>query len=141
VKAEPIKEVQDLEKKARTDAETETRLWDAACKLNTVAGYEKYLKEMVTGEYKEEAGVLIHQLVLEQKEDEQEAAAWKKAKTEHTLPSYQAYLQAYPNRNYKSLALTAIGEFEALQKKSNGKKKLNARKKKDSTSNGKKSNE
>ena len=116
VKVEPIKEVQDPEKKVKTDAETESRLWDAACKLNTVAGYERYLKEMVTGEYKEEAGVLIHQLVLEQKEDEQEAAAWKKAKTEHSLQSYQDYLKAYPNRNYKSLALTAIGEFEALQK-------------------------
>jgi hypothetical protein len=106
----------DTEKKAKDDAASESRLWDTACKLNTIAGYEKYLKDMVTGEFKAEAQLLIHQLTLEQKEDEQEASAWKKAKAEHTLQAYQQYLQAYPDRNYKSLALAAIVELEAIQK-------------------------
>lgn len=106
----------DPAKKAKEDAEKESRLWDIACKLNSVAGYEKYLSDSVTGEYKAEANLLIHQLTLEQQEDERETSAWKKTKADNTLQAYRDYLKAYPDRNYKSLALAAIAEFEAAQK-------------------------
>ena len=103
-------------KKGKENEALESRLWDNACKLNTIAGYEKYLGETATGEYKAEAQLLIHQLTLELKEDEQEATVWKKAKADNTLQAYQEYLKTYPDRNYKSLALAAITELEAIHK-------------------------
>lgn len=115
-KHEVSQPVIDPQAKAKTDAESESKLWDNACKLNTIAGYERYLKDMVTGEFQAEARLLIHQLALEQREDELEGTAWKKAKADNNLQSYQAYLKAYPDRNYKSLALAAIAELEAIQK-------------------------
>jgi len=104
------------EKKAKEEAERESRMWDIACKLNTIAAYEKYLKDMVTGEFNAEAKLLINQLILEQKEDELEASNWKRAKTEHSIQAYREYLKSYPDRNYKTLALAAIAELEAVQK-------------------------
>jgi hypothetical protein len=106
----------DPAKKAREEAEHESRLWDTACKLNSVASYEKYLKDSVTGEYTAEAKLLIHQLTLEQQEDERETSVWKKTKADNTLQGYRDYLKAYPDRNYKTLAMAAIAEFEAAQK-------------------------
>jgi hypothetical protein len=106
----------DPAKKARENAELESRLWDTACKLNSIASYEKYLKDSVTGEYKAEAQLLIHQLTLEQQEDERETSAWKKTKADNTLQAYRDYLKTYPDRNYKSLAMAAIAEFEAAQR-------------------------
>jgi len=124
-RAETFQSPSDPAKKAIQDEAQESRLWDTACKLNTIAGYEKYLKEMVTGEFKAEAQLLIHQLTLEQKEDEQEGIIWKKAKADHTLQAYQDYLKAYPDRNYKTLALAAMAELEAIQKEEQ--RKLDAR--------------
>ena len=98
------------------DAEQESRLWNAACKLNTIAGYEKYLSETTTGEFSAEAKIHIAQLTEELKEDELEATVWKKAKSDHTLEGYRSYLKAYPDRNYKSLAQAAIAELEAKEK-------------------------
>lgn len=104
------------ERKESVEKEKESKIWDEACKLNTIAGYEHYLRNMVTGEFKAEAQILINQLRQEQKEDEQEAAAWKKAKADHTLSAYKDYLKTYPDRNYKSLALAAMAELEAREK-------------------------
>lgn len=98
------------------DAEQESRLWNAACKLNTIAGYEKYLAETGTGEFSAEARIHIAQLTEELKEDELEATVWKKAKSDHTLEGYRSYLKTYPDRNYRSLAQAAIAELEAQQK-------------------------
>jgi len=106
----------DPQKKIKDDAELESRLWDAAAKQNSIAGYEKYLKDTVTGEYTAEAKLLIHQLTLEQQEDERETGFWKKSKAENTLQAYRDYLKAYPDRNYKSLAMAAIAEIEQAQK-------------------------
>lgn len=106
----------DPQKKMKEDTELESRLWDTATKQNSIAGYEKYLKDSVTGEYKAEANLLIHQLTLEQQEDERETGFWKKSKGENTLQAYKDYLKAYPDRNYKSLAMAAIAEIEAAQK-------------------------
>jgi len=102
------------EKKAKEEAERESRMWDIACKLNTIAAYEKYLKDMVTGEFNAEAKLLINQLILEQKEDELEASNWKRAKTEHSIQAYREYLKSYPDRNYKTLALAAIAVLPTL---------------------------
>lgn len=91
-------------------------LWEEACKLNTIASYKKYLFESPQGSFTEEAGLMIKQLEVEQKEDELEAMLWQKTKSEHSKNLYLHYLQQYPQGNYRTLALAAIADFERVEK-------------------------
>lgn len=103
--------VDPLEKEKR-----DHRLWEEACKLNTIASYKKYLLESPHGSFTEEAGLMIKQLEVEQKEDELEALLWQKTKSEHSKNLYLHYLQQYPQGNYRTLALAAVAEFERVEK-------------------------
>lgn len=94
------------------DPAADTLLWEQASEVNTISSYKKYLVESVTGSYVAEAQLMIKQLELEQKEDEMEIHLWQKAKSKNTLALFQNYLQAYPNGNFKPLALAAISDIE-----------------------------
>ena len=108
----PEKPNEDVEARQKRDS----RLWEDACKQNTIASYKRYLAESHDGSFTDEARLLIKQLEVEQKEDELESLLWQKVKTERTKNLYQHYLQEYPNGNYKTLALTALADIEKVEK-------------------------
>lgn len=114
----------DPQEKERRDH----RLWEDACKLNTIAAYKKYLLESPHGSFTEEAGLMIKQLEVEQKEDELEALLWQKTKSEHSKNLYLHYLQQYPQGNYRTLALAAIADFEKTEKEEERRQKELAQK-------------
>ena len=103
---------EDTEAKQKRDS----KLWEDACKQNTIASYKRYLADSHDGSFTDEARLLIKQLEVEQKEDELESLLWQKVKTERTKNLYQHYLQEYPNGNYKTLALTALADIEKTEK-------------------------
>ncbi len=109
---EPDNTQEDKEAKQKRDS----RLWEDACKQNTIASYKRYLADSHDGSFTDEARLLIKQLEVEQKEDELESLLWQKVKTERTKNLYQHYLQEYPNGNYKTLALTALADIEKVEK-------------------------
>jgi hypothetical protein len=108
----PEKPNEDVEARQKRDS----RLWEDACKQNTIASYKRYLADSHDGSFIDEARLLIKQLEVEQKEDELESLLWQKVKTERTKNLYQHYLQEYPNGNYKTLALTALADIEKIEK-------------------------
>ena len=109
---EPDNTKEDEAIKQRRDS----KLWEDACKQNTIGSYKRYLAESHDGSFTDEARLLIKQLEVEQKEDELESLLWQKVKTERTKNLYQHYLQEYPNGNYKTLALTALADIEKVEK-------------------------
>ena len=109
---EPDNTQEDKEAKQRRDS----KLWEDACKQNTIASYKRYLADSHDGSFTDEARLLIKQLEVEQKEDELESLLWQKVKTERTKNLYQHYLQEYPNGNYKTLALSALADIEKAEK-------------------------
>jgi hypothetical protein len=104
---------------AEADADEKERRdnahWEEACRINTIASYRKYLNEVPGGMFTDEARLMMKQIEVEQKEEQLEALLWQKAKNEHNKKLYQHYLQEYPQGNYKTLALSAIAEFEKAE--------------------------
>jgi hypothetical protein len=86
-------------------SQTPEEAFKEAEELNSIPGYEKFLKKYSDSQY------------VQQAESNLENLRWKDAQTGNTIPGYEDFVTRYPNSQYVSQAQNSIEKLKWIGKK------------------------
>ena len=94
-----------------SDVRSDRDAWQDALQQNSIAAYQRYLRQYPNGDFRP----LANQKLTQLQREEQELLDWNTAKLKNTPSAFQAFIQKYPGSIYKDLAELKIIEAKPAE--------------------------
>lgn len=101
--------------RSASDEDLDENTWTTIKDTKELQPFQDYLSQFSQGKYRNEALLKIEEIKTENQRLEavrEEDLAWNTAKKEHTINSYDAYLEAYPRGKYVMEAKSRKSDLE-----------------------------